>query len=522
MSERVEPQTPDSDAPPAQPADSTPTPSPAATPAAGDPTPELSKLVELSTKYPEIGPPLAELAFKIGQRDIGDRVIRMGLDGPSPGIEFYFVAAHTARRERRYEDVLKLAVDGVKAFADTADDALAGDDGQRLLHLVRLGFSALMFDLEDMNAHAAFGTTMAEALGGIEGRLGEDPFYRTLLAQALWFHDREGSEAQWTRAAALGEPESTWNARGTWYREAERDLEKAERAYRMGLERVPRSALLHHNLAQVLIDKARGLENDPGQVRKIVGEAEELLRRALKEHGPKGLRRHVHTTRDRLQELREGLPKRERRERRRGNADPEPSGPPPSVGDTLTGQVRKIASFGVFVALPSGHVGLLHVSQLAHEHIEEPGSVVSLGDEIEVKVLDVSQESEGGRLRIGLSRKALLPAPAGAAGRNGESERGPRRGKGRGPARGKGGERGRGGEGGERAARGDGRGRGGGERGPRRDARAGGGRRDSRDRDTPREWRDRESDEKRQQKQEKLASLGEMLLAKISGEDSKD
>jgi hypothetical protein len=47
-----------------------------------------------------------------------------------------------------------------------------------------------------------------------------------------------------------------WNARGTWYKEAERDLDKAERAYRKGLEKVGGSGLLMHNLAQVLVERA--------------------------------------------------------------------------------------------------------------------------------------------------------------------------------------------------------------------------------------------------------------------------
>src|SRR5690606_8502669 len=45
-----------------------------------DPSPELTKLVELSAKYPEIGPPLADLCFKIGQPQHANRIVRMGLE----------------------------------------------------------------------------------------------------------------------------------------------------------------------------------------------------------------------------------------------------------------------------------------------------------------------------------------------------------------------------------------------------------------------------------------------------------
>ena len=71
---------------------------PAEAGSAGDPKREMLKLIDLAAKYPEIGPPLAELAFKIGRPDFGNRIVRMGLDRDGPGLEYYFVAAHSARR----------------------------------------------------------------------------------------------------------------------------------------------------------------------------------------------------------------------------------------------------------------------------------------------------------------------------------------------------------------------------------------------------------------------------------------
>ena len=274
-----------------------------------DTSPELTKLVELSAKYPEIGPPLAELAFKIGRPEVAKRIMRMGLGQDSPGLEYYFVAANAARRENRHEDALRLAIDAVRAFASAPDSAISGDDGQRLLHLVRFGFATLMFDVKDVHSHPWFPRDLAAELARAEPRLGNDPFFRSLLAQALWFEDRARSEAEWDRADELGEPELTWNARGTWYREAEADIEKAATAYRKGLEKAPSSPLLRHNLAQVLVDQARVASADPAtadpdRIRRLLHEAEGLLREALREQGPKGLRRHIHATRDRLHELR--------------------------------------------------------------------------------------------------------------------------------------------------------------------------------------------------------------------------
>lgn len=75
-------------------------------------------------------------------------------------------------------------------------------------------------------------------------------------------------------------------------------------------------------------------------------------------------------------------------------------------GETVTGTVQRITDFGVFVSL--GHVdGLVHISELAHEHIESPEEVVKEGEEVQVKILSVDVENE----RVSLSIKATLPGP---------------------------------------------------------------------------------------------------------------
>ena len=72
-------------------------------------------------------------------------------------------------------------------------------------------------------------------------------------------------------------------------------------------------------------------------------------------------------------------------------------------GQLLKGKVTKITNFGVFVSLGGGLEGLLHVSELADHKVENPESVVKLGEEIEVKVLRVDTEER----KIGLSRKRV-------------------------------------------------------------------------------------------------------------------
>ncbi len=75
-------------------------------------------------------------------------------------------------------------------------------------------------------------------------------------------------------------------------------------------------------------------------------------------------------------------------------------------GQVIEGTVQRLTNFGAFVDL-GGIDGLVHISQLAHEHVEKASDVVSEGDKINVEVLSVDRDNE----RISLSRKATLPGP---------------------------------------------------------------------------------------------------------------
>ena len=75
-------------------------------------------------------------------------------------------------------------------------------------------------------------------------------------------------------------------------------------------------------------------------------------------------------------------------------------------GDVLTGKVQRLASFGAFVDL-GGIDGLVHISQVAHEHVDDVSSVLSEGQEVKVKVLSVDNANE----RIALSIKETMPGP---------------------------------------------------------------------------------------------------------------
>ncbi|MFB7159181.1 30S ribosomal protein S1 [Lysinibacillus sp. NPDC056232] len=76
------------------------------------------------------------------------------------------------------------------------------------------------------------------------------------------------------------------------------------------------------------------------------------------------------------------------------------------TGDVLDGKVQRIASFGAFIDL-GGIDGLVHISQVSHEHVSDVSEVLSEGQEVKVKVLSVDPANE----RISLSIKETLPGP---------------------------------------------------------------------------------------------------------------
>ncbi|HEX8840280.1 MAG TPA: S1 RNA-binding domain-containing protein, partial [Sphingomicrobium sp.] len=158
----------------------------------------------------------------------------------------------------------------------------------------------------------------------------------------------------------------------------------------------------------------------------------------------------------------------------------------PEVGTIYTGKVASIVDFGAFVTFMPGKDGLVHVSEIKNERVENVRDVLSEGQEVKVKLLEVDQR---GKVRLSMrlvdqetgeelpdSRPPREPREGGDRG-----DRGPR-GEGRGDRHrsgGRGGDRDRGGrddrgprrDRGDRGPRGEGRG----DRGPRREGGEGGG-----------------------------------------------
>lgn len=77
-------------------------------------------------------------------------------------------------------------------------------------------------------------------------------------------------------------------------------------------------------------------------------------------------------------------------------------------GDVLDGKVKRLTSFGAFVEVFPGVEGLVHISQISHKHIATPNEVLTSGQDVKVKVLDVNGEDR----RLALSIKALQEKPA--------------------------------------------------------------------------------------------------------------
>ncbi|RSK27449.1 30S ribosomal protein S1 [Bacillus sp. HMF5848] len=75
-------------------------------------------------------------------------------------------------------------------------------------------------------------------------------------------------------------------------------------------------------------------------------------------------------------------------------------------GQVLEGKVQRLTDFGVFVDI-GGVDGLVHISQLSHEHVDKPSDVVAEGDQVKVKVLSVDRDTE----KVSLSIKETLPGP---------------------------------------------------------------------------------------------------------------
>jgi polyribonucleotide nucleotidyltransferase len=119
----------------------------------------------------------------------------------------------------------------------------------------------------------------------------------------------------------------------------------------------------------------------------------------------------------------------------------------PEVGSVYHGKVTRIVDFGAFVEILPNSEALLHVSEFAHERVENPGDVLKEGEEVDVKVISVERDG-----KVRLTRRELMPFPEGEEGDRARERI--QRAREAGPGGGRGGPRGGGGR--DRGGRGGG------------------------------------------------------------------
>ena len=76
-----------------------------------------------------------------------------------------------------------------------------------------------------------------------------------------------------------------------------------------------------------------------------------------------------------------------------------------AVGNIVTGKVVRFADFGAFVELAKGVDALVHISHLSRKFVKHPSEVLTIGQEVEAKVIDFNEEAK----RISLSMRELEP-----------------------------------------------------------------------------------------------------------------
>ncbi|MFC4803355.1 S1 domain-containing RNA-binding protein [Neobacillus sp. GCM10023253] len=78
------------------------------------------------------------------------------------------------------------------------------------------------------------------------------------------------------------------------------------------------------------------------------------------------------------------------------------------VGSKLQGKVTGITNFGAFVELPDGSTGLVHISEVADNYVKDINDHLKVGDQVEVKVLNVEKD---GKIGLSIKKAKYRPEP---------------------------------------------------------------------------------------------------------------
>jgi polyribonucleotide nucleotidyltransferase len=109
----------------------------------------------------------------------------------------------------------------------------------------------------------------------------------------------------------------------------------------------------------------------------------------------------------------------------RGDRGPKPDRQMPTVGELYEGEVTALKPYGAFIEVLPGTEGLCHVSEMGTGYVKDPADVVSVGQKVKVKVLDVE---ESGRIRLSIKQADpnYRDQPVATGGREGGGEGGGR------------------------------------------------------------------------------------------------
>lgn len=79
------------------------------------------------------------------------------------------------------------------------------------------------------------------------------------------------------------------------------------------------------------------------------------------------------------------------------------------VGSTVEGKVTGIKPFGAFVALDDQHQGLVHISEVSHDYVKDINDHLSVGDTVEVKIMNIDADS--GKISLSIRKTQAAPEP---------------------------------------------------------------------------------------------------------------
>ena len=75
------------------------------------------------------------------------------------------------------------------------------------------------------------------------------------------------------------------------------------------------------------------------------------------------------------------------------------------IGDVVKVKIVSFTNYGAFATIIPGIDGLIHISQIANQRVEKISDILTLGEEVDVKIIDINPETK----RVSLSMRALLP-----------------------------------------------------------------------------------------------------------------